>query len=680
MADSRFDPHRSLATVAMLQTNYDANGDHLDMFMPFVLDTISSMPRDDMAVEEVRDTICRVHGLAMPNHVLGTLLRRATKKGHLTRAGGRYHRTGRATLDTTIQEARAHINRQHAAVASGLRKFANSTGEKIDSDEEALDLIVRFLDEHHITFIVSDEPSAYPEQANILSRKQTIAVAGFLREVTSKDPTLREYIRGILEGIVLQKTLLLSDINPGHRDLGKLTVFIDTGMVLRAIGMCGDAARVTVRDTLETLRASSATLCVFESTLEEVERILAVYEKKLETPAGYISLIPTEVTRHVKMRRLQSSDIAIVRSTLRINIAALGLFVRSMPKRRPSYTADEVDLANRFKRDENADVNEPRIWHDVDVVAAILVLRAGHAAHSLEETRAVFATSTRLVVLKVLEWWKAQHMAGVPPVVSDVALANTAWLRRPALAAPDMKLHQLVALCAAALQPSRKTWKAFVEQLRKLQASGAVTSDEAVLAIVSAFTEERLIRCDEESEVDAETVLDVIDRVREGFAAESEQQRKEFAEESERQRKAFAEESERQRKEYERLLAVEQSRAALLADRLSRQTAQSSKEREEQQAASAAREERMRRRVWRVSSAVSWMLFAVTLLIVVVSLVFSVVEVFQITTSWKLMISGCVLITGLLGIVDLFLGKHVNHLRERFRDWLERKILAWLVG
>ncbi len=68
------------------------------------------------------------------------------------------------------------------------------------------------------------------------------------------------------------------------------------------------------------------------------------------------------------------------------------------------------------------------------------------------------------------------------------------------MAAAGLKLHELVALCAAALRPSREIWEAFVRELRKLEASGQITSDESVAIIVSELSDIRLGELQDEEE------------------------------------------------------------------------------------------------------------------------------------------------------------------------------------
>lgn len=117
-------------------------------------------------------------------------------------------------------------------------------------------------------------------------------------------------------------------------------------------------------------------------------------------------------------------------------------------------------------------------------------------------------------------WYSDQGGRGVPPIVHYLALSNLAWLKKPALAA-GLKLHELVALCSAALRPSNAAWQRFIDQLRALEASEEITSDEITAVIASDLTERLLIEEEIDEDSDATSVTEVIERVKASYKQES---------------------------------------------------------------------------------------------------------------------------------------------------------------
>lgn len=88
------------------------------------------------------------------------------------------------------------------------------------------------------------------------------------------------------------------------------------------------------------------------------------------------------------------------------------------------------------------------------------------------------------------------------------------------MGATDLKRHELIALCAAALRPTKRMWQRFTDELRALKESGRVTSDEEVALLTTHFVDTKLAEVEDEDDVDAETVVDVIQRFHESIEAE----------------------------------------------------------------------------------------------------------------------------------------------------------------
>src|SRR5690242_6516995 len=115
---------RGLVTVAMLKSNYDAKRDHVEMFQPFLIDTICSLERDDFTVEGIQQRFLQRHGLAVPLNALQVLLTRAKRQGFVRREGGQYFRIQSALSDPELRRRRAEVDREHAAIARALRSYA----------------------------------------------------------------------------------------------------------------------------------------------------------------------------------------------------------------------------------------------------------------------------------------------------------------------------------------------------------------------------------------------------------------------------------------------------------------------------------------------------------------------------------------------------------------------------
>jgi hypothetical protein len=511
----RLNATKGLATIALLKVNFDAGNDHIDMFMPFILDTIKATQSNDFDTTDIAKNLLTRHGLNIPTDTLQTLLNRAARQGKIKKNNYRYYKARNLLDDTDLSSTKITIEREHNAIALQLINFAKSHGFNIASNEEALTLLLGFIDKNYMPILLDSDPSKFLTADRTLSRKDTAIVARFLQSIFKADPQSSEYILRMVEGFVLQNALLLKDISTAARNFTDLEIYFDTRFLLNAIGLNGETAALAARESLDILRASNAKLAVFEETINEMKRVLKIYEHKLGSSEGIKSLYPTDLTRFFLTQKYKPSDIVIAIALLEKNIRSLGLVIRKFPKRVPEYVLNEADLTQRLKRPEESDL-EPRIVHDVDCTAAILTIRAGHKTDSLDDAKAVFSTPTGLVVKNTNIWYKENGEHGIPPVIHQIALSNIAWLKKPA-SATKLKLHELVALCSAALRPSRKVWGSFITQLRALESSGGLSSDEYIAIVASGLTDSCLHEIEEDAEITNETLLDIVDRVKTSY-------------------------------------------------------------------------------------------------------------------------------------------------------------------
>ena len=511
---------RGLATIALLKVNFDAGRDHIDMFLPFALDAVGSLEADTFQISQAKVAIAKRFRLTIPDHTLGTILSRAVKRAYCRRSAGQYVREPDRFNDTNLAEQIQSVEREHWLLAKRLREFSAGTRTAIASDEEALQILLAFLDDKHVAMIL-DEPDRvlFRSKSSSLTDDQTRMTAQFLKTCYQSEPELTKHVKRMLEGFVLQNALLLRDIGSTLGSFRNLTVYFDSLFLLRALGLAGRQSQTASRELIELLIATRAHLFVFERTVAEMKRILRFYQDKLGTKQGMAELREGPITTHLLSTQYGPADIAQAVGLMESQLRGLGLAIRPFPKHRARSTLDEADLTQRLQRP--GERTDERVRHDVDCAAAILTLRQLQESRSLDTTNAVFVTTNKLVVDTVTDWYKSQGKSGVPPMIRHLTMSTAAWLKKPA-AAGNVKLHELIASCSVALQPSARRWQALKDHLAKLKASGQLSSEEMVAVVAHELTETRLLESDDAEYEDASTVKEIIESVKKELAADAE--------------------------------------------------------------------------------------------------------------------------------------------------------------
>ena len=502
---------RGLATIAYLKARFDAGMDHLGMFQPFVEDAIRVADADGIELSVVQRLVREATGLSIPTDVVKTLLRRAAKRGLLTRSGGRYFRSEAHGEDTDLRERIKELERAHQGLATHLREFAEERGEELGTDEDALAALTKFLDVNHMGMVLGQTPETGRWETASQSDR---TVAAFVTKVVEEDGPSYAVLESVVQGLIVQNALLLRDIPTTKRHLAGLNVFLDTGVLLRALGYAGLVEQQVALESLNLIRAAGARLLAFERTVNEVETILGVYEHNLGSRTGMRSLYATALTYHFLSVKATPADIRQEIALLRDSLARLGIRIRDFPLHVSKYTEDEQALADILKDPtRNPDSDDARVWHDVEAIAAVVTLRAGKRPKRVESATYVFVSGSSQTVSNAERWYRETYPSGVEPIVHFQSLANTAWLVRSADGS-NVPMHELVAICQAVLRPSTEVWSRFVAGLGELVSSGDVSDDESIAVLASEFTHVRLADLEPGADMEASTIREIVERVR----------------------------------------------------------------------------------------------------------------------------------------------------------------------
>jgi hypothetical protein len=240
--------------------------------------------------------------------------------------------------------------------------------------------------------------------------------------------------------------------------------------------------------------------------------------------------------------------------------------------------------------------------------------------------------------------------AGVPPVVNVMALSNAAWLKKPTIITA-LKLDELCALCSAALSPSRRTWDLFLIHLRKLKQSGDVTSDEAVAIAASSLTDAILSEVEDDMPIDAATLQEVVERVKQDYA----------------QRAAA------QVRAVEQRIVQEKDAALSLVDVTSNQM-------RDEMALRNRLEQRLEGRAKKIARVIAWLPFSLVFLVSAAGIILGLPFV-SVNEGWpKIITVSCVAFGAGTGLLSLFFRAHLHEWRLRLEDHLAKSIRTWLTG
>jgi len=476
----------SLVSLAILKVNLDrGNLKYLDYLRPFALEVLRASDTSDVTDRQVEENLRDTFGLLIPSRVVLLALKRLARSGILKRSHGRYKIVG-PLPDTGFTASKARAERHIDSVIRELIQFSERTIAPFSDRDAALDALLAFLNEFSIDCLrVYLQGTVLPPVQT--EDKSLVIVSRFVRELAESNPERFDSFMVVVQGHMLANALLCPDLARLPKTFGRLVVFLDTPIVIRALGLEGEARQMSVNETLQLLRKLGAATAVFSHTRDEIEGVIRGAADHIDRTDGRGAIV-IEARREKKSK----SDLILEAEKLDDSLVQQRIEVHRTPKYITEFQIDEVEFEEALN-DEVRYFNPRAREFDINSVRSIYVLRKGTTPRSLEKARAVLMTSNSAFAHAAWKHGaKFTSSQSVSTVVTDFSVANIAWLKAP-MGAPELPAREVLAYCYAALQPSEELLCAFLTEADKLKVKGEITARDHMLLRVSVHTQDALM-------------------------------------------------------------------------------------------------------------------------------------------------------------------------------------------
>lgn len=308
---------------------------------------------------------------------------------------------------------------------------------------------------------------------------------------------------------MLANALTCPDLRNAPRDFKNVTFYVDTPLLVRAMGADGDALLKAARDLLTLVNRLGGKVAAFSHSREELQRVLQGAANSLERPDARGAMV-FEARRKGTTR----SDLLLLAESIDDHLNDAGVVVEATPNYIERFQIDETAF-EKVLDDEVSYFNSRAKQYDINSVRSIYVIRATDPASSLERSKAVFVTSNSGFAKAAWEYGQLHESSrSVSSVITDFALANIAWLKEP-METPSIPTSQLLAISYAALEPSSELLGKFLTEIDRLAVHGSITARDHQLLRSSPLVNGHLMHMTlgEEAALTEETITETLSRV-----------------------------------------------------------------------------------------------------------------------------------------------------------------------
>lgn len=521
-----------LVSTAMISALWERhNKDTLDLMLPFLKYSIAKTSKVGarLNITAVTDVFKEEFGYdSIPYNVVITMLNRLSPSV-LAKKDREYSLI--TSLDTELSdfEKRKTLYKEHRnIVGSALANYLNenTTPQSKPYDiESALSVLIDFFVANGL--IIAQTPEQLTLLKNNREGKINYSIGRFLINEHKDESVIFDYVTDMVKGFFVSTAISFQpeNLTLPHAKFKNLHCYLDTRVILSALGLRLPTAKIAALELLDMLRAEQALICCFEHTVTEIRDIICAYKKSLLNPDS------KDVYNTLEYWDEQNYSVEQVNRYLAIlekKIESLG--IKIIPSPTNIYRAVRGIKLNKFKDSLSKRVryNSTSAWrNDVLSVLGIMKLRKGHTSPELEKCAHIFVT-TNIPLINVVNECLFEPEAGVGPVITDTTLSSLVWFKCSS-SHSNYPTHRLIENAMLALEPTHSFLNEFYEVINQFQAEGGISEEEAAIIRSDIQIRRGLFTAinGDSTKIGKETIAGLRDRLREQYGGENKKQSEE---------------------------------------------------------------------------------------------------------------------------------------------------------
>lgn len=520
-----------LISTAMLNAYWEKEKrDTLELLVPFVKYSIAQTTAQgsEIDVSTMIGHFRKEFGYeSIPTNVITLILNRLSP-AILKRYKGKY--ILKVSLDEDVQKfEKGHTQflERRSKVAQALKAFLNENLTLCDQyDEEiAMQALITFFATNGLCVI---RDTMLLEMLKKSDDALKYCIAQFILQEWNAKSYIFNYIEDMVKGFFVSTVISLQpqNITVAHSKFKGLQCYIDTRIIINALGLHLPEAKEASLELLQMLKAKGAELCCFEHNYREIEDIVAAYKNGLKNPRNNRS---HQTLEGWDEQKYTVTDVERYQILLASKITALGIKVIPRPSISDlqAYPFNDNDLVSYIEERMNYG-NRDALETDVSSVASILLLREGHRALEIEKSKAIFITSNIKLVSVVNSFLEENNVCfpenEAMPIITDMDMSSIVWLKCYSTH-KDYPKQRLIEHALVALEPSPALLTTFFDIVDRIESEGGITEDEAAIIRTDAFCRKELANTvkGDNSSITEQTVYDIKDKLRKKYVGAAEE-------------------------------------------------------------------------------------------------------------------------------------------------------------
>ena len=467
------DVSSSLVNLALLESlKGNKVVDEVDLFVPYLALAICSLEEESFDIPEVKRSFNDQFSISPPEAALKVILTRAKKNGLVRLSNHQYFKVPEA-LNPILEGSRGKKKDVELSLSLLIKDFILYSKDQHDkelSEVEASSFLYGYIKNHVSEFVGALSGDFNGIDTKIKNREYLTAC--FIKSLYEEKKELLKDLERIIKGVLLANYITYADKITTKESFNNITIYLDSPIILGLLGFSGPIRKRSLSEFLGLIRDLDITVCVFESTVAEVERLFGAWKDGLEK-RKYDKFKP-KTLELLNSKGLDANGLETEIALVESKICNLGIKIEKYFKIDKRYQCDETELEDFLKL--KGFRNDLR--HDVTSMSKIFNSREGKEITSFDNEFSIFATLSSGLESAINQFFEDQiGKNSIPLIASERWLATMLWLKKPNVFS-DLPLNLLLSNAYSTIYSDDKFWNSFLTRLSDLKKRGDISEND----------------------------------------------------------------------------------------------------------------------------------------------------------------------------------------------------------
>ena len=433
---------------------------------------------DEIDFIKIQDDFLNIYGIKIPPLVLENLFEECLEREYFTSVNHRYASNHMKIRTNVFERDYQNTLKNYNDLSENYKSFVlKQEGINEVSDEQlrkAVDKIIR-----------KNSDTKNGEKDIDPSNVHDLLINEFMLFAEKNFPEVVDVINNLSVGNVLWD--FVAEEKEGidyFRNSPR--IYLDTKCVFKLIGLEGEYWQKMYEAFAKSIQEAGGKLFVFGHVLEEINHLIINAKKNYKSPIFDLEH-SNQITRMFRFEDYNDAKIDSILFALNDNpYKDYGFDIDRdpLPEATEGYTTDFEELRKALietyqQKDSNFNIHEKDISIDTDIKSLLQVLRLrdNDKPFQMCDIRELFVTTNGALMTVARKQEKVRGSGLVPVCITANFLSTLIWIQSPKIFIESSK-EKLLASCLAAIQPTEKQIKDFLNEVTVLEKRKRCTKEE----------------------------------------------------------------------------------------------------------------------------------------------------------------------------------------------------------